>query len=132
MENCDSFKANKMHPPLYLSLTFMIIDEYKQKQHKHPVFDVIQLKPLRCTIKSQRPSWPESECPSVRSLCHSHSKPGHSFRLPDTGSLLQFRALQLDTNILMNIGYSVPYVYTVVSMKLRIRHIKIILIWNFY
>ena len=84
-----------MHPPLYLSLTYMIIDDYKQKQHKHPVFDVIQLKPLRCTIKSQRPSWPESECPSVRSLCHIHSKPGHSFRLPDTGTLLQFRALQL-------------------------------------
>ena len=73
----------------------MIIDEYKQKQHEHPVFYVIQLKPLRCTIKSQRPSWPESECPSVRSLCHIHSKPGHSFRLPDTGTLLQFRALQL-------------------------------------
>ena len=93
-----------MHPPLYLSLTYMIIDDYKQKQHEHPVFYVIQLKPLRCTIKSQRPSWPESECPSVRSLCHIHSKPGHSFRLPDTGTLLQFRALQLDTNILMNIG----------------------------
>ena len=53
MENCDSFKPKKMHPPLYLSLTYMIIDDYKQKQHKHPVFYVIQLKPLRCTIKSQ-------------------------------------------------------------------------------
>ena len=96
IENCDSFKPNKkMHHPLYLTFTDMIIDDYKQKRHKHPVFDVIQLKPLRCTIKSQRRSWPESECPSVRSLCHIHSKPGHSFRLPDTGTLLQFRALQL-------------------------------------
>ena len=54
MENCDSFKPNKkMHHPLYLTFTDMIIDDYKQKRHKHPVFDVIQLKPLRCTIKSQ-------------------------------------------------------------------------------
>ena len=61
MENCDSFKPNKnMHLPASFlsSVTYMMIDDYKQKQHKHPVFDVIQLKPLRCTIKSQRPSWP--------------------------------------------------------------------------
>ena len=35
----------------------------------------------------------------------------------------------LAANILMNIGYSVPYVYTVVSMKFRIIQIKILLHW---
>ena len=46
-------------------------------------------------LRAKDPAGPESECPSVRSLCHIHSKPGHSGRLPDTGTLLQFRALQL-------------------------------------
>ena len=35
----------------------------------------------------------------------------------------------LAANILMNIGYSVPYVYTVVSMKFIIIQIKILLHW---